>query len=46
MYDNKENIFSQKQVVLNGERTFIAPTEICGLSFASEIQNSTKVILI
>jgi len=46
MYDNTENAFSQKRVVPNGERTFIAPADICGYSFANEIQNSVKVILV
>jgi len=46
MYDNTENAFSQKQVVPNGERTFIALADICGYSFASEIQNSAEVILV
>jgi len=46
MYDNTENAFSQKQVVPNGERTFIAPGDICGYSFASEIQNSDKALLV
>jgi len=46
MYDNAENALSQKQVVPNGERTFVSSTDICGYSFATEIQNSTNVILV
>jgi len=46
MYDNTENVFSQKKLVANGEGTFVASADICGYSFATEIQNSPKVILV
>jgi len=46
MYDNTENALSQMQAVPNGERTFIVAADICGYSFATEIQNSAKVLLV
>ena len=44
MYDNTEDAISQMQVVPNGERTFFAAADISGYSFATEIQNSAKVL--
>jgi len=44
MYDNTENALSQIQIVSNGGITFFAAADICGYSFATEIQNSVKVL--